>query len=138
MVKPHYTFWTVLVLVVGVLLFAVACHSEDTDSTPPPDDPSVPRPLPADVAVYPNGKIDDQAFGADGSFQIRLLTTANADAILAFYVDRLPRMGWRRISTYENEQVFVAYKKGQRVIHLSVSPTDDPELALHTISLGNR
>ncbi|NLH49150.1 MAG: hypothetical protein GX444_11155 [Myxococcales bacterium] len=120
------------------LLLAPACHKEKAGGAPTPEDPNqrdvrVAKKLP-NVPLYPSGKVIERAYAPDGSFQVRLLTAATSENLLAFYEKRLEPLGWKRLSEKTGDEYLAIYRKGREVILLSIFATDNPEEVLHILT----
>ncbi|MDP8224628.1 MAG: hypothetical protein P9L99_14800 [Candidatus Lernaella stagnicola] len=127
-------FAVLLALTLG-LLGGCDKNTGDTDNGGPGK--AFPR-LPADVPLYPTGKIVQRVHDADGAFQVRLITTASPEDIINFYEKRLRPFGWREISRINETPYYLVYKKGSRYVEISVLPTENPEEVLHVLNLGTR
>ncbi|HPQ67887.1 MAG TPA: hypothetical protein PKW95_02080 [bacterium] len=124
---------TISVIVCLLLLLLVfvptACKKaepENAEAPPKKED------LPA-IVIYPTGRVIERAFGEDGSFQIRMVTSADRDNILLFYNKNLPRRGWRKVTENKQEQYLAIYRRNNETIHLSLLPTDNDTQSLHVI-----
>jgi hypothetical protein len=129
--------WAIALCVIGLLLSS-ACAKEKHGATPTPTDPNqrdarVAKQLP-NVPLYPSGKVIERAYAPDGSFQVRLLTTATPESLVAFYEKRLEPLGWKRLSEKTGDEYLAIFRKGQEVILLSIFATDNPDEILHILT----
>lgn len=115
-----------LILSMFVLGACKKAEPENTEAPPKKED------LPA-IVIYPTGRVIERAFGEDGSFQIRMVTSADRDNILLFYDKNLPRRGWRKVTENKQEQFLAIYQRNNETIHLSLLPTDNETQSLHVI-----
>jgi hypothetical protein len=80
-----------------------------------------------DIPLYPNAKVLERTFAPDGSFQVRLSTTAAREDIVNFYLDALHQLGWRQdAEVHGAEQLFV-FRQGSKSIYLSILPTENSD-----------
>jgi hypothetical protein len=94
--------------------------------------------IPADVPIYPDGRVVERAHDGASAFQIRLKTLASVADLLAFYEKRLKSHGWREVSRIDGDNFFVAFKKGRRFLELSYLPSDAGGDGTHIINYGTR
>lgn len=92
-----------------------------------------PKHLP-DVPLYPTGKVLEKAYAPDGSFQVRMLTKATRTDVLNFYKKRLQDKGWRKKGEVNQADYLVVFRKGSKIIHLTIMPTDNPEEIIHILN----
>jgi len=93
--------------------------------------------LPEDITLYPNSKkVLAKEFGANGAFQIRTLTEAEPENVLQYYENYLGRKRWQIVSRITGRENLVIYRKDERILRISVVPTDDPDVWMHIVDYG--
>ena len=97
---------------------------------------SVPSGFPDDVLVYEDAEITLSIETEEG-FQLMLLAQATPEAVLRAYQTSLVVEGWRSADSMVTKGLaIVTYKKGSRVVSVSVSSVGDLDASQITLSTG--
>jgi len=117
-----------LFLLLSVFMLEACKKAETENAEAPPKKEDLPV-----IVIYPTGRVIERAYGDDGSFQVRMVTSADRDSILLFYDKNLPRRGWRKVVENKQEQYLAIFQRNNETIHLSLLPTDNENQFLHVI-----
>ena len=97
---------------------------------------SVPSGFPDDVLVYENAEITLSMETEEG-FQLMLLAQATPEEVLRAYQTSLVVAGWRSADSMVTRGLAIAtYKKGSRVVSVSISSVGDGDASQITLSTG--
>ena len=97
---------------------------------------SVPSGFPDDVLVYEDAEITLSMQTEEG-FQLMLLAQATPEEVLRAYQTSLVVEGWRSADSMVTRGLAIAtYKKGSRVVSVSVSSVGDGDASQITLSTG--
>ena len=97
---------------------------------------SVPSDFPDDVLVYEDAEITLSMETEEG-FQLMLLAQATPEEVLRAYQTSLVMEGWRSADSMVTRGLAIAtYKKGSRVVSVSISSVGDGDASQITLSTG--
>ena len=97
---------------------------------------SVPSGFPDDVLVYEDAEITLSMETEEG-FQLMLLAQATPEEVLRAYQTSLVMEGWRSADSMVTRGLAIAtYKKGSRVVSVSISSVGDGDASRITLSTG--
>ena len=97
---------------------------------------SVPSGFPDDVLVYEDAEITLSMETEEG-FQLMLLAQATPEEVLRAYQTSLVMEGWRSADSMVTRGLAIAtYKKGSRVVSVSISSVGDGDASQITLSTG--
>ena len=97
---------------------------------------SVPSGFPDDVLVYEDAEITLSVETEEG-FQLMLLVQATPEEVLRAYQTSLVVEGWRSADSMVTRGLAIAtYKKGSRVVSVSISSVGDGDASQITLSTG--
>ena len=97
---------------------------------------SVPSGFPDDVLVYEDAEITLSMETEEG-FQLMLLAQATPEEVLRAYQTSLVVEGWRSADSMVTRGLAIAtYKKGSRVVSVSISSVGDGDASQITLSTG--
>ena len=97
---------------------------------------SVPSDFPDDVLVYEDAEITLSMETEEG-FQLMLLAQATPEEVLRAYQTSLVMEGWRSADSMVTRGLAIAtYKKGSRVVAVSISSVGDGDASQITLSTG--
>ena len=116
--------------------FVYSVEGEDGFSAIVGSGASVPSGLPDDVLVYEDAEITLSIETEEG-FQLMLLAQATPEEVLRAYQTSLVVEGWRSADSMVTKGLaIVTYKKGSRVVSVSVSSVGDLDASQITLSTG--
>ena len=116
--------------------FVYSVEGEDGFSAVVGSGASVPSGFPDDVLVYEDAEITLSMETAEG-FQLMLLAQATPEEVLRAYQTSLVTEGWRSADSMITRGLAVAtYKKGSRVVSVSISSVGDGDASQITLSTG--
>lgn len=116
------------------LVYAV--EGEDGFSAVVGSGASVPSGFPDDVLVYEDAEIT-LSMETEQGLQLMLLAQATPEEVLRAYQTSLVMEGWRSADSMVTRALAVAtYKKGSRVVSVSVSSVGDGDASQITLSTG--
>ena len=116
------------------LVYAV--EGEDGFSAVVGSGASVPSGFPDDVLVYEDAEITLSMETEEG-FQLMLLAQATPEEVLRAYQTSLVMEGWRSADSMVTRGLAIAtYKKGSRVVSVSISSVGDGDASQITLSTG--
>ena len=116
------------------LVYAV--EGEDGFSAVVGSGASVPSGFPDDVLVYEDAEITLSMETEEG-FQLMLLAQATPEEVLRAYQTSLVMEGWRSADSMVTRALAVAtYKKGSRIVSVSISSVGDGDASQITLSTG--
>ena len=116
------------------LVYAV--EGEDGFSAVVGSGASVPSGFPDDVLVYEDAEITLSMETEEG-FQLMLLAQATPEEVLRAYQTSLVMEGWRSADSMVTRALAVAtYKKGSRIVTVSISSVGDGDASQITLSTG--
>ena len=97
---------------------------------------SVPSDFPDDVLVYEDAEITLSMETEEG-FQLMLLAQATPEEVLRAYQTSFVMEGWRSADSMVTRGLAIAtYKKGSRVVSVSISSVGDGDASQITLSTG--
>ena len=97
---------------------------------------SVPSDFPDDVLVYEDAEITLSMETEEG-FQLMLLAQATPEEVLRAYQTSLVMEGWRSADSMVTRGLAIAtYKKGSRVVSVSISSVGEGDASQITLSTG--
>ena len=97
---------------------------------------SVPSGFPDDVLVYEDAEITLSMETVEG-FQLMLLAQATPEEVLRAYQTSFVMEGWRSADSMVTRGLAIAtYKKGSRVVSVSISSVGDGDASQITLSTG--
>ena len=116
--------------------FVYSVEGEDGFSAVVGSGASVPSGFPDDVLVYEDAEITLSMETAEG-FQLMLLAQATPEEVLRAYQTSLVTEGWRSADSMTTRGLAIAtYKKGSRVVSVSISSVGDGDASQITLSTG--
>ena len=116
--------------------FVYSVEGEDGFSAVVGSGASVPSGFPDDVLVYEDAEITLSMETEEG-FQLMLLAQATPEEVLRAYQTSLVMEGWRSADSMVTRELAIAtYKKGFRVVSVSISSVGEGDASQITLSTG--
>lgn len=118
-----------LIALLGLVAILCACGKKPVEEKTADQAANLPN-----IPLYPSGKVLERAYSPDGSFQVRMLTSADRDDIIRYYQKRLGHTGWKIVAEVDSSDYLLVYQKGKKTIHISLLPTEDPMEIIHVLN----